>query len=204
MICRTRICSSVPAAISGSAISCFGTAPTPNSISPRCFGRISVSRRFARRWPNLRPGSAGSVRPGPSSRGRLMLWQRLLTRWRWSRWWWRASSTWKPRFAAVLGVVVLLGRLRDGPPGQSAQPDCPGGVVCRLALVLWLAWRYLPAEQVVYLQWIMAIWWVLMTIALVIRRSELPRVHGSRPAILLLGGLVLVRPGRRYRPARLG
>ena len=37
----------------------------------------------------------------------------------------------------------------------------------------------------------MGIWWVSTTFLLIGRRSELPRVHGSRPVILLLGGLVL-------------
>jgi len=95
-------------------------------------------------------------------------------------------------FAALLGVVMLLGAREMAQLANLQGRISQVGYVVALALVLWLAWRYLPPEQVVYLQWIMAIWWILMTIALVIRRSELARVHGSRTAILLLGGLVLV------------
>jgi len=95
-------------------------------------------------------------------------------------------------FAALLGVVMLLGAREMARLANLQSTQAQAGYVVVLALVLWLVWRFLPPGQVVYLQWIMSIWWLLMTVVLVSRRSELPRVHGSRPAILLLGGLVLV------------
>jgi len=95
-------------------------------------------------------------------------------------------------FAALLGVVMLLGAREMARLANIQSGKAQAGYVVALALVLWLAWRYLPPGLVVYLQWIMSIWWALMTVVLVSRRTELPRVQGGRPAILLLGGLVLV------------
>jgi phosphatidate cytidylyltransferase len=42
------------------------------------------------------------------------------------------------------------------------------------------------------MQWIMAAWWLVTTVLLVARRSELQPVETPRPAILLLGGVVLL------------
>jgi phosphatidate cytidylyltransferase len=95
-------------------------------------------------------------------------------------------------FAVLLAVVMLLGGREMARLANLHSLAAQAGYVALLAAVLWFAWRYLPPQQVVYLQWIMAFWWVSMTVLLVSRRSELPRVHGSRPAVLLLGGLVLV------------
>lgn len=95
-------------------------------------------------------------------------------------------------FSALLGVVMLLGAREMARLANLQTGQAQAAYVVALALAFWLAWRYLPPGQVVYLQWIMAIWWVLMTFVLVSRRSELPRVQGSRPAILVLGGLVLM------------
>lgn len=95
-------------------------------------------------------------------------------------------------FAAALGVIVLLGAYEMARLANLHSRFAQAGFVLAVALAQWLAWRYLQPAQVAYLQWIMAIWWMLMTIVLVGRRSELPRVHGSRPAILVLGALVLV------------
>lgn len=94
--------------------------------------------------------------------------------------------------AVVLGVIVLLGAYEMARLANLQNVVAQGGFVLAVAVALWLAWRYLQPAYLDYLQWIMASWWILMTVALVIRRSELPRVHGSRPAILILGGLVLV------------
>jgi len=94
--------------------------------------------------------------------------------------------------AVVLGVVVLLGAYEMARLANLQNVVAQGGFILVVAVTLWLAWRYLQPAYLEYLQWIMATWWVLMTVALVIRRSELPQVHGSRPTILMLGGLVLV------------
>jgi phosphatidate cytidylyltransferase len=94
--------------------------------------------------------------------------------------------------AALLGAALLLGALEMGRLANLVHAAALYGFVAAVALALWLAWQYLLPAQVRALQWIMAVWWLLMTVALVARRSELPRVAGSRPAVLLLGGLVLV------------
>ncbi len=93
--------------------------------------------------------------------------------------------------AALFGAAVLLGALEMGRLAKLAQPAARYGFVAAVAVVLWLAWHYLLPVHVRSLQAIMALWWLLMTVALVARRSELPRAVGSRPAVLLLGGLVL-------------
>ena len=95
-------------------------------------------------------------------------------------------------FAALLGIVMLLGGREMARLANLHSRIAQAGYVIALAVVLWSTWRYLPPVQAAYLQWVMAIWWVLMTVVLVSRRSALPRVHRSRPAILLWGGLVLV------------
>ena len=94
--------------------------------------------------------------------------------------------------AAVLGMVVLLGAYEMARLANQEQRSRQLVFVLLLALVLWSAWSYLQPVYLVYLQWVAAIWWVVVTIMLVVRRTALPRVHGSRPAILLLGGLALV------------
>ena len=94
--------------------------------------------------------------------------------------------------AAVLGIVVLLGADEMARLANQEQRSRRLVFVLLIAMALWLAWSYLQPVYLVYLQWIAAIWWLVVTIMLVVRRTALPRVHGSRPAILLLGGLVLV------------
>jgi phosphatidate cytidylyltransferase len=94
--------------------------------------------------------------------------------------------------AALLGVVVLLGAYEMARLANQEQRSRQLVFVLLLGLALWLAWSYLQPLYLVYLQWIAAIWWLVATVMLVVRRAALPRVHGSRPAILLLGGLALV------------
>lgn len=94
--------------------------------------------------------------------------------------------------AFMLGVVVLLGAWEMGRLANLRNRYALTAYVAVVAAALWLTWRYLLPVQVVSMQWIVTIWWVMMTVVLVARRSELPRVQSSRPSILLLGGLVLV------------
>ncbi|MGB5199076.1 MAG: phosphatidate cytidylyltransferase [Sedimenticolaceae bacterium] len=97
-----------------------------------------------------------------------------------------------PVFAALLGVVVALAA------NEMAKLCHLGGAPARLAFVVavaaacWLTWRYLLPAHIVLLQWTMTIWWLSMTVILLVRHSRLPLVESMRPAILLLGGLVLV------------
>jgi phosphatidate cytidylyltransferase len=94
--------------------------------------------------------------------------------------------------AAVIGVIVLIGAYEMARLANLHNRIAQGGFILAVAVAQWLAWRYLQPDQLAYLQWAMAVWWVFVTLALVNRRSELPRVHGGRPGILILGGLVLV------------
>lgn len=94
--------------------------------------------------------------------------------------------------AIVLAGVVLMGAYEMARLANLSSRMSQLAFVLALGAALWFSWWYLPPGFVDVLQWIVAIWWILMTVMLIARRSELPRVHGSRPAILLLGGLVLV------------
>lgn len=97
-----------------------------------------------------------------------------------------------PVFAALLGVVVALAANEmarlchlDGAPARLA-------FVVGVAAACWLTWRYLLPAHIVLLQWAMTVWWLSMTVILLVRHSRLPLVESTRPAILLLGSLVLV------------
>lgn len=92
----------------------------------------------------------------------------------------------------ILGGVLLLGAWEMGRLGGLHSPSSLAPYVAGVALLLWLAWRYLAGESLDALQWIMTAWWLLMTVALVTRRRQLERVEGMRPAILLLGAVVLL------------
>ena len=94
--------------------------------------------------------------------------------------------------AAVIGVIVWIGAYEMARLANLHNRIAQGGFILAVALAQWLAWQYLQPDHLVYLQWTMAVWWVFTTLALVSRRNELPRVHGSRPGTLILGGLVLV------------
>ena len=97
-----------------------------------------------------------------------------------------------PVFAALLGVVVAL------PAHEVAKLCHLGGTPARLAFVVavvaacWLAWRYLSPAHIALLQWTMTLWWLSMTVILLVRHSRLPLVESMRPAMLVLGGVVLV------------
>ena len=94
--------------------------------------------------------------------------------------------------AALIGVIVSIGAYEMARLANLHNRIAQGGFILAVALAQWLAWRYMQPDHLGYLQWAMAVWWGFVTLALVSRRSELPRVHGTRPGILILGGLVLV------------
>ncbi|MBT8429386.1 MAG: phosphatidate cytidylyltransferase [Gammaproteobacteria bacterium] len=94
--------------------------------------------------------------------------------------------------ATVIGVIVLVGAYEMARLANLHSRIAQGGFILAVALAQWLAWQYLQPDHLGYLQWTMAVWWTFMTLALVSRRSELPRIHGTRPGVLVLGGLVLV------------
>ena len=92
----------------------------------------------------------------------------------------------------VLGVVVLLGAHEMARLANLEHPAGQVIYVLLVALALAGAWLYLQPEHRVYLKWLAALWWVMVTIALVARRRVLARVYRVRPAVLALGGLLLV------------
>lgn len=122
-----------------------------------------------------------------------MLWQRVLT-----------AAILIPLVVAgillldtALLAIALAGAFLIGAQEMADLAQVRGllgqfGFVVTLAVVFWLCWQLLLPKHVASVQWVMAAWWVLTTLMLVFRRSGLARVNTLRPAVLLLGGLVLI------------
>ena len=94
--------------------------------------------------------------------------------------------------ALILGAIVLLGSHELGHLANLGNGGSSLAFVAAVGVALWGAWRFLIPAHLVSVQWVMCIWWVLITVSLITRRRALVRVDGRRPVILLLGGLVLV------------
>jgi phosphatidate cytidylyltransferase len=94
--------------------------------------------------------------------------------------------------AIAVAIAILVGALEMGRLARLAGAPAQIGFVAGVAAALWLAGHFLLPQHAAPVQWVMTAWWLMMTVLLVARRRELPRVEGSRPAIVLLGGLVLV------------
>lgn len=99
------------------------------------------------------------------------------------------DSAW---FAGVLGAVILLGGYEMARLANLDQAAGLASYALALSVAMWLLWQHLPAAVLYPVQTIMTAWWVLATLLLVTRRRALLRVAGRRPAILLLGALVLL------------
>ena len=99
------------------------------------------------------------------------------------------DSAW---FAVVLAAIVMLGAYEMGRLARLDSPALLFAFCAAVGLALWLAWRYLLGPYLPCLQWIASAWWLLVTVTLVLRRRELPRIDGLRPSVLVLGALVLV------------
>jgi phosphatidate cytidylyltransferase len=95
-------------------------------------------------------------------------------------------------FGLVTAAVLLVGAYEMARLAGLTTRPAIGGFILAVAACLWLAWRYMQPQGVASLQWVMGGWWILMTVALVARRTELVRVDAVRPTVLLLAGLVLV------------
>lgn len=95
-------------------------------------------------------------------------------------------------FAVALAAVMLAGAYEMARLAKLEGPPAIGLFVLFVAGLLWLAWRGLGPALLQSLLWVIGIWWLLMTVALVARRRGLQRVDTRRPAVLLLGSLVLV------------
>lgn len=94
--------------------------------------------------------------------------------------------------AAILAAAILIGG-REMARLAGLRSVVPQLVyIGVLAVALWLAWQYVRGELLFAAQWILSAWWIMMTLALLARRRDLAVVEGSRPAILLLGGIVLI------------
>lgn len=97
-----------------------------------------------------------------------------------------------PVLALVLGLMVLVGAYEMARLAQLRGVAPQLAFVIAVAVLLWLAQRFVTPSLAIASQWVMTLWWILMTAVLVTRRRELLKVEAMRPTILLLGGLVLV------------
>ncbi len=94
--------------------------------------------------------------------------------------------------ALVLGALVLLGAQEMAGLCHLRRPTAIALYSAVIAALLCLVWWALRAAPLAALQWAMGIWWVTITLVLIARRRDLVRVEQRRPAMLLLGGLILV------------
>ncbi len=97
-----------------------------------------------------------------------------------------------PYLAIVLALVFLIGADEMARLSRLTAPWMRLAYVAAVAAGLWLSWRGLRPAHIESIQWVMTAWWTLTTLALVLRRRQLAIVDGMRPAILILGALVLL------------
>lgn len=94
-------------------------------------------------------------------------------------------------FAVVLAMFLLVAAQEMARLANFHSASAQGAFVLTVALVLALCWYVLMPDYVGTVQWVMTLWWLVITVALVFRRSSLSRVDARRPVILLLGLLIL-------------
>lgn len=94
--------------------------------------------------------------------------------------------------ALVLALVLLLGAYEMARLANLRQPPVVIGFAVVVALMMWLMWEHLVRDHFVLVQWLMSAWWLVITVMLIARRGNLAQIKTGRPAILALGGLVLL------------
>jgi phosphatidate cytidylyltransferase len=94
--------------------------------------------------------------------------------------------------AIVLGAALLVAAHEMARLANLRSIAAQLAFVAAVALSFALTWYLLFPDHLVSLQWAMSAWWLVITLALVFRRTDLPRVDGQRPGVLLLGALILV------------
>jgi phosphatidate cytidylyltransferase len=94
-------------------------------------------------------------------------------------------------FAGVLGLFVLIASQEMARLANVHTLVGQAGYVLAVAGVLAIAWYALAPRGLAAVQGVIALWWVLVTLSLVFRRRALPRVEQFRPAVLVIGALVL-------------
>jgi phosphatidate cytidylyltransferase len=97
-----------------------------------------------------------------------------------------------PVFAFLLALVMLLGAREMAALSNLGSGPAALAFAAAVGLLMALAWSLLAPAHVDGLTWVMSAWWLLVTLSLFARRRELTPVEAVRPAILLLGALVLL------------
>ena len=94
-------------------------------------------------------------------------------------------------FAGVLGLFVLIASQEMARLANVRTRAGQAGYILAVTGILAAAWYALAPGGLAAVQGVVALWWVLVTLSLVFRRRALPRVEHFRPALLLVGALVL-------------
>ncbi len=94
--------------------------------------------------------------------------------------------------ALLLALALLLGAHEMGRLANLRRPAVVIGFAVTVALMMWLMWEHLLPDQLVVVQWLMSIWWLFITVMLIVRRDSLAQVKTGRPVILVLGASVLL------------
>ena len=85
--------------------------------------------------------------------------------------------------ALIMGAFILLGSYELGHLAGLENSMAIALFATAMAVSLWLVWLFLTPTHLQSVQWIMSAWWVLMTLALVMRRRDLARVEGISHAL---------------------
>lgn len=96
-----------------------------------------------------------------------------------------------PYFAIVLGALVLVGAAELARLSGLEKPTASWAFAGLVGAGLWLAWVLLDSGSLHWALWLLAAWWCVMTVVLVLRRAQLVRVSGLRVGNLVIGGLLL-------------
>lgn len=95
-------------------------------------------------------------------------------------------------FALVLGLVMLIG-VREMAGLANLSGLAPrGAFIVAVALLCWGGWISLDGDWAPVWLGAVSAWWLVVSMTLLSRRRALPRIETVRPAILLLGALVIV------------
>lgn len=94
--------------------------------------------------------------------------------------------------AVPLALALLVGGQEMARLANLRSAWGQAGFVAGIAVLLWLCWFFVLPHYVASVQWVMAIWWALITLVLVFRRTSLARIEALRPTVLFLGALVLI------------
>ena len=97
-----------------------------------------------------------------------------------------------PYLAAVTAIPLLIGAAEMAGLAHFQSRGARSVFVLAVAATMGLAWSYRGVLLIEPLQWLAAIWWIVVTLLMLTRGSQLAAVDRRRPGLLLLGAALLV------------